>query len=109
VLAFSFTKVRIISNENYSRILATSTGMDLSETFEVPGDTQEITNFAYNAATGVVTFDYKLNISQYRAFDSSYNNAIDSNADNTTMHALTITGSVSARVHNGVVMRKSAQ
>jgi hypothetical protein len=100
-----WSSVRMIDNERGTRIFATATGTDLSETLQVPGDTQEITNFAYNASTGVVTFDYKLNISEFRGYDRSYNNV---DPANTSMHALEIKGSVSATVYNGAVMRKSA-
>ena len=92
-------------NENDDKVFITSTGTDLSETFVAPGDTQEITNFAYNASTGVVTFDYKLNINEFRYFDT-YSNGL--NPANTTMHALEIKGSVSATVYNAAVMRRSA-
>lgn len=101
-----WSNVRVMFNENGRRVFMTSAGANLSETLQVPGDTREITNFAYNAATGVITFDYKLNISEFRAYDQNYNNGVS--AANTTMHALEIKGSVSATVYNSTVMRKSA-
>ncbi|MDO1447061.1 hypothetical protein Q0590_12405 [Rhodocytophaga aerolata] len=76
-----------------------STGVDLSETINVPADTQEITNFGYNPTTGLLSFDYKIIISELRSLDNSIRN--------TTMHPLEIKGSFSGTVYNGVVMRKS--
>lgn len=99
--------VRMYFNDGNNREFRTSTGTNLSEMIAVPADTQEITNFAYNATTGLVTFDYKLNISEFRSFDNSY--LPYGSANNTTDHALEIKGSVSATVHNEMVMRRSAQ
>jgi hypothetical protein len=99
----------MVYNSNHRKIFTTSTGTELSETFEVPGDIQEVTNFAYNAATGLVTFDYKINVNEFRGFDTYYDYNVDGDASNSTMHALEIKGSVSATVYNGAVMRKSAQ
>lgn len=82
----------------------TSAGVNLFEIISVPADTQEITNFTYNSATGALAFDYKVIISEYRAFDPSYENY---SKGNTTMHPLEIKGSFSGNVYNGVVMRKS--
>jgi hypothetical protein len=81
----------------------TSAGVNLFEIITVPADTQEITNFAYNSTTGILTFDYKLVISEYRAFDSSYESY---GKGNTTMHPLEIKGSFSGAVYNEAIMRK---
>lgn len=102
-----WSNVRMVRTEGSSMGFATSTGVDLYEIVAVPADTQEITNFAFNATTGVVTFDYKLNINALRGYDKYYYSNME--PANTTMNALEITGSVSATVHNGVVMRRSAQ
>jgi hypothetical protein len=74
----------------------TKQGVDLSETIDVPADTYEITNFSHDTSAGVVTFDYKINIQQFRV-------------ENTTRNPLEITGSVRADVYNEMVMRKSAE
>ncbi len=98
--------VRMIRSENWIKNFATTAGVNLFETVAVPADTREITNFAYNPTTGVVTFDYKINISELRAYDRNYYNASPAN---TTLHPLEIKGSVSATVYNSTVMRQSAQ
>ena len=98
--------VRMIRGENWIKNFATTAGVNLFEMVAVPADTREITNFAYNPTTGVVTFDYKMNIHELRGYDTYYNNTSPSN---TTMHSLEIKGSVSATVYNSTVMRKSAQ
>lgn len=102
-----WSNVRMIRGEGNNMAFVTKAGADLFEIVEVPADTQEITNYAYNAATGVVTFNYKLSINALRGYDSYYYSNME--PANTTMNALEITGSVSATVHNGVVMRRSAQ
>jgi hypothetical protein len=99
--------VRMVHTERSFEIFRTSAGTDLSETVSVPADTQEITNFAYNTITGLVTFDYKLNIHELREFDRNYYHGIYPR--NTTMNALEIRGSASVTVYNALVMRKSAE
>jgi hypothetical protein len=69
---------------------------DLSEILVTPADTQEVTNYAYDPATGLMTFDYKVNIQALRA-------------QNTTKHAIEVTGSVSAKVYDARVMRIGAR
>jgi hypothetical protein len=97
-----WSNIRLYRN-NGNDIFRTSTGTNLSETIGVPADTQEITNFAYNAATGLVSFDYKLTINEYRDLDKVYEIY---QKGNTTMHPLEIKGSFSGTVYNGIVMRK---
>lgn len=80
----------------------TAADVNLSEKITIPADTQEITNFVYNASTGVVTFNYKVSINELRGMQNY-------NAKNTTNHKLDITGSASATVYNGTVMRMSAE
>ncbi|CAA9234419.1 MAG: hypothetical protein AVDCRST_MAG56-1090 [uncultured Cytophagales bacterium] len=69
---------------------------DLSETVITPADTQEITNYAYDPVTGALSFDYKVNIQALRT-------------QNTTKHAIEVTGSVSAKVYDARVMRIGAK
>jgi len=78
--------------DNYGTYAIYNGNTDISEIILVPADTQEITNFQYNAATGLVTFDYKMAIQQFRL-------------NNTTRNSLEITGSVSAKVYDSTVMR----
>ena len=68
----------------------------LHEVVAVPADTYAITNFAHNATTGLVTFDYKLTIEALRS-------------NNSSLHPVEITGSVSATVYNSSVMRRSGE
>jgi hypothetical protein len=97
-----WNNVRLYQDNN-GNMFGTSTGTNLSETINVPADTQEITNVVYNAANGLLTFDYKLNISEFREFDRAYERY---EKGNSTMHPLEVKGSFSATVYNGVVMRK---
>jgi hypothetical protein len=74
----------------------TKQGENLSEFINVPADTYEITNFNHNESAGEVTFNYKVNIQQFRK-------------KNTSRNPLEITGSVKIDVYNEIVMRKSAE
>jgi hypothetical protein len=102
--------VRDHSSGSHKVYFRTSTGTILSEVFQIPADTQEITNFAYNAATGLITFNYKIVINEFRNLDTEYHH--DQQFDysyrgaNTTNKTLEIRGSVSANVYNSVIMRK---
>jgi hypothetical protein len=69
---------------------------DLSETIVVPADAQEISNFEYDAATGMVTFDYKVVVHEFRN-------------ENTSRHQVEISGSVRANVYNNILMREAAE
>jgi hypothetical protein len=102
-----FVRDHSSNNKLYFR---TSTGTILSEVIQIPADTQEITNFAYNAATGLITFNYKIVINEFRNLDSEYHYDNQMNysyrGENTTNKTLEITGSVSANVYNSIIMRK---
>ncbi len=66
----------------------------LSQLIDVPPDTQSITNFNYNPATGELTFDYVIAIEHYRS-------------SNTSQHPVEIKGSVKASMYNSIAYRRS--
>ncbi len=78
-------------------IFISAGGTKLHEVVEVPADLQTISNYAYNAATGDLTFDYTLNIEAFRAA-------------NTTFNAVEVTGSVKATgLYDGMVSRRRVE
>jgi len=71
----------------------------------VPADQFTTTNYAFDATTGVLSFDFTLKISQYRSKADTYNVG-----RNTTGHDLTITGSFNSgsKVYKNVVGRTAS-
>jgi hypothetical protein len=69
---------------------------DLSEMVSVPADTQEVTNFNYDPASGQISFEYKINIQALRS-------------QNTTKHAIEIIGTVNAKIYDSKIMRMSQE
>jgi hypothetical protein len=63
--------------------------------YEAPADEYQISNYAYNNATGIVSFEFKIKVGAFSA-NKSYNPA-------------EINGSVSANVFDGQVMREGAE
>jgi hypothetical protein len=63
--------------------------------YEAPADEYQISNYTYNKATGMVSFEFKIKVGAFSA-NKSYNPA-------------EINGSVSANVFDGQVMREGAE
>jgi hypothetical protein len=63
--------------------------------YEAPADEYQISNYTYNKATGMVSFDFKVKVGAFSA-NKSYNPA-------------EINGSVLANVFDGQVMREGAE
>ena len=76
----------------FSQLVNGTTPLGLQET--VPPDNFEITNFVYDKAAGVVTFDFSVTGQANRDY-----------YDNSTGNEVTITGSVEASVYDNIVSR----
>lgn len=93
------------TSELYSQLILSSssdlvfrlaeTGEDLSETVEIAGDNCVITNYLHDPSTGIITFDYSVNVGT-------------KDRTNTTRHPLTITGKFNSgnKVYSEIITRK---
>jgi hypothetical protein len=77
------------------RMFSTTDHVNLAGQFEERADEYEITSYTYNKTTGIVTFNFKVKVGPFSK-NKSYNNA-------------EITGSVSASVFDGQVMREGVE
>ncbi len=78
-----------------NQVFTTTDNVNLADEFEAPADEYQVSSYAYDKATGQVTFDFKVKVGAFSK-NMSYNPA-------------EISGSVSANVFDGQVMRESVE
>lgn len=90
-----YNQLRISRKNNGTIIFRDMSGVDLSEDIEVPADTYEITNYARNTETGIVTFNITYTIGTLGRY-------------NTTTNPLTITAQFNSggKVYGDIVSRQ---
>jgi hypothetical protein len=77
------------------QVFTTTEHVNLSDQFEAPADVFQISDYAYNSATGIVSFSFKVNVGPF--------------SRNTSYNPAEITGRVSAQVFDGQLMREAAE
>ncbi|MBW3544170.1 MAG: collagen-like protein, partial [Bacteroidetes bacterium] len=91
-----YNGMRLTQDNNWHYMMYDAQGRNLSESVHVPADTYSITNFNYDTATGLLTFDYTMSIAGIAR-------------TNTTKNPISISGSVEVNVYDTIIYKANGE